>query len=171
MKLTTWILFAAALPALAQQPSFDFKSLDKLGANAKESTSINLEGDALKAATAFFGDKLRNLTGIYVHNYEFALKGQYSAQDIDPLRAYVRSLNWTKIIDSKEEEESSEIYIKPLPDGKISGLAVLVAEPKELTVVFIQGTIDLTDLKDLRKLGVPNIKLDHGGKPETPKKD
>lgn len=170
MKLT-WILFAAALPALAQPPAFDFKSLDKLGANAKESTAINLEGDALKAAAGLLGDKLRNLTGVYVHNYEFAQRGQYNAQDLEPVRAYLRTLNWTKIIDSKEVDETSEIYLKPLPDGKVAGLAVVVAEPKEVTVVFVSGEIDLADLKNFRNLGIPDVKLDHGGKPDAPKKD
>ena len=169
MKLT-WILFAA-LPALAQQPAFDFKSLDKLGANAKESTSINLEGDALKAAAGLMGDKFRNLTGVYVHTYEFAKTGQYNVQDLEPVRAYLRTLNWTKIVDVKESDETSEIYLQPLPDGKISGLAVLVAEPKEVTVVFLQGTLDPSDLKKLGSLGIPNIQLDHGGKPDAPKKD
>jgi len=170
MKIT-WILFAAALPALAQQPGFDFKSLDKLGANAKESTSINLEGDALKAATGFFGDKLRNLTGVYVHSYEFSQKGQYNPQDLEPVRAYLMSLSWTKIIDSKEEDETSEIYIKPLPNGKVAGLAVVVAEPKEVTVVFVSGEIDPADLKNLRNLGIPDVTLDHGTKDAAPKKD
>lgn len=174
MKLT-WILFAAALPALAQQPAFDFKSLDKLGANAKESTSINLEGDALKAAAGLIGDKFRNLTGVYVHTYEFAKTGQYNVQDLEPVRAYLRTLNWTKIVDVKESDETSEIYMQPLPDGKIAGLAVVVAEPKEVTVVFLKGTLDPSDLKKLGGLGIPdipNVTLDHGGKPsDAPKKD
>jgi len=171
MKLT-WILFAAALPGLAQQPGFDFKSLDKLAANARNSTVINLEGDALKAATAFFGDKLGKLTGCYVHNYEFARKGQFNPQDLEPVRAYVRSLNWTKVIESKEEDETSEIYIKPLPNGKVAGVAILVVEPTEVTVVFISGEVSLSDLKDLSSLGIPDIQLYHGGKPpDPPKKD
>ncbi len=178
MKLT-WILFAAglftmALPALAQQPGFDFKTLDKLAANAKEATSINLEGDALKAAASLMGDKFRNLTGVYVHSYEFAKTGQYNVQDLEPVRVYLKSLNWTKIVNVKESDETSEIYLQPMPDGKIAGLAVVVAEPKEVTVVFLQGTLDPRDLKKLGGLGVPdipNVTLDHGGRPDAPQKD
>ncbi len=73
MMKRTWILFAAAIPAFAQQ-SFDFKSLDKLGANATGSTNITLEGDTLKLATSFLGDDksvFRNLTGVYVRSFEF----------------------------------------------------------------------------------------------------
>ena len=172
MKLT-WILFAAAVPALAQQAGFDFKTLDKLGANASERTSINLEGDALKAAAGLLGDKLRNLnlTGVYVHSYEYAKKGQYNPQDLEPVRAYLRTLNWTKVVDSKDGDEVSEIYMKPLPNGKVAGLAVVDIEPTEVTVVFVSGEINLADLANLKNLGIPNIVLDHGGKPDTPKKD
>ena len=176
MKLTAF-LFAAGLftlaqsAALAQQPGFDFKSLDKLGANARDSTSINLDGDALKAAVGLVGDKLRNLTGVYVHTYEFAKTGQYNVKDLEPLRAYIRTLNWTKVVDSKENDEMSEIYIKPLPNGKVAGLAIVNAEPKEVNVVFVSGEIDLADLKNLGNLGIPNVTLDHGAKPDAPKKD
>ena len=57
---TTLILFAATFSAFAQQ-SFDFKLLDKLGANAKESTNITLDGNTLKMATNLIGDGLRRL--------------------------------------------------------------------------------------------------------------
>ena len=115
MKMT-WILIAAAMPALAQQ-TFDFKSLDKIGANATESTNITLEGDTLKLATSIFGGDtgpLKNLTGVYVRTFEFDKTGQYKDSDLAPLRAYVASLKWNKIIDTKEADERSEIYVKTL---------------------------------------------------------
>lgn len=168
MKLT-WILFAAALPAFAQQ-TFDFKSLDKIGANAKESTNITLEGDALKLATSFFGDALRNLTGVYVRNFEFAKTGQYKEEDLAPVRAYIKSLNWTKVVDVKESEETSEIYVHALPENKLGGLAIVALEPTEVTVVFISGVLNAGDLAKLTNLGIPDIKLDHGTA-DPPKKD
>src|SRR5580704_2405613 len=100
MKMT-WILIAAAMPALAQQ-NFDFKSLDKLGANASESTNISLEGDTLKLATSLFGGDtgpLKNLTGVYVRSFEFAKSGQYNEADLAPIRAYLKTLQWSKIVD------------------------------------------------------------------------
>jgi hypothetical protein len=167
MKMT-WILIAAAMPALAQQ-NFDFKSLDKIGANATGSTSITLEGDTLKLATGIFGGDtgpLRNLTGVYVRSFEFAKTGQYKEEDLAPLRAYVASLKWNKIVDTKEADESSEIYVKPLPDNKLGGLAIISAEPKEVTVVFIAGSLNMSDIPKLSgNLGIPDLRYDeHGGK-------
>ena len=162
----TWILFAAAIPAFTQQ-GFDFKSLDKLGANASGSTNISLEGDTLKLATGLFGgDKgpLKNLTGVYVRTFEFAKSGQYNEADLAPLRAYLKTLQWPKIVDVKESEETSEIYLKPLPNNQLGGLAIISAEPKEVTVVFISGVLNMSDLPKLGGLGIPDMVYEHGGK-------
>jgi hypothetical protein len=170
---TALILFAAALGAVAQQ-NFDFKQLDKLGVNATGSTNITLEGDALKLATSFLGDdngSFRNLTGVYVRSFEFAKPGQYKEADLAPLRAYLKTLNWTKVVDVKEADETSEIYVHALPNNKIGGLAIVSAEAKEVTVVFIAGWLNLRDLGKLSDLGVPDINLDHDGKKSNERND
>jgi Domain of unknown function (DUF4252) len=167
MKTVVSILLAAGISAFAQQ-AFDFKSLDKLGANASESTNINLEGDTLKLATSFLGGDsgpLKNLTGVYVRSFEFAKPGQYNEADLAPLRAYVKTLQWSKIVDVKEAGETSEIYLKPLPNNQLGGLAIVSTEPKEVTVVFISGVLNMSDLGKLGgNLGIPEMRLDHGGK-------
>jgi hypothetical protein len=172
---TAMILFAAAVTAFAQQ-SFDFKTLDKLGANATGSTNITLEGDTLKLATSFLGDdksSLRNLTGVYVRSFEFARAGQYKDSDLAPLRAYLKNLQWTKIVDVKETDETSEIYLHALPNNKLGGLAIVSAEAKEVTVVFIAGVLNMSDLSKLSgNLGIPDINLDRDQKKSEPgKKD
>jgi Domain of unknown function (DUF4252) len=177
---TAWILFAAAIPAavvpaLAQQ-NFDFKSLDKLGANATESTNIHLEGDTLKLAISFLGGDqgpLRNLTGVYVRSFEFAKSGQYNEADLAPLRAYLKTLQWTKIVDVKEADETSEIYLQALPNNKLGGLAIVSSEPREVTVVFIAGVFNMSDLGKLSDdLGIPDIPLNRDGKKsDNSKKD
>lgn len=162
-----WILIAAAMPALAQQ-NFDFKTLDKLGANATGKTSITLEGDTLKLATSFLGDDksaFRSLTGVYVRNYEFDKPGQYKEADLEPLRAYLKTLQWSKIVDTKDANETSEIYVQPLPNNKLGGLAIVSAEPKEVSVVFISGVLNMSDIGKLGgNLGIPDIRYEHGGK-------
>lgn len=158
------ILLTAAIPALAQQ-TFDFKTLDKLGAKAKESTNITLDRDTLRLAINFLGDGENSikslatrLKGVYVRSYEFDRPGQYNEADLAPLRAYVRSLQWKKIVDVKEENETSEIYIMGLPNDKLGGLAIISSEPMEVTVVFIDGTMDVNDIGKLSgNLGIPDL--------------
>jgi hypothetical protein len=168
-------LLVAVLPALAQQ-KFDFKSLDKLGANAKESSNITLEGDTLKLATSFLGDDaspFRSLTGVYVRAFEFEKPGQYKEADLEPVRAYIRSLQWTKIVDVKESGETSEIYLHALPNNRLGGLAIVSAEAKEVAVVFISGSMAISDLGKLSgNLGIPDMTVMHGSnKAKAQKKD
>ena len=160
------LLLAAALPAFAQQ-TFDFTTLDKLGAKAKESTNITLEGDALKLAGNFLNDGnaslkpvVDNLKSVYVRSFEFGKDGQYTDADLEPLRAYIKTLQWNKIIDVREDKETSEIYIKPLPNNRIGGLAIINAESKEVNIIYITGDLSMNDLGKLGgNLGIPDMKF------------
>jgi hypothetical protein len=171
MKTALFIL-AAAIAALAQQQNFDFKTLDKLGANAKTSSNITLDGDTLKLASGFLGDGkdsirsfVNNLKAIYVRSYEYAKPGQYDEADLAPLRAYVKALGWNKIVDVKETNETSEIYIQALPNNQLGGLAVISTEPKEVSVVFIHGVMNMSDIGKLSgNFGIPDMTITHGGK-------
>jgi hypothetical protein len=176
---TALILFTAALPAFSQQ-IFDFKSLDKMGANAKESTNVTLEGDSLKLALSFLGSDeeaiksmVNNVKGIYVRSYEFAKPGEYNQADLVPFRAYLKTLQWNKIVDVKESNESTEIYLQPLPNNRLGGLAILSVEPQEMTLVFIIGAMNLSDVAKLGgNLGIPDMSfLNNGKKAEEKKKD
>ena len=55
-------------------------------------------------------------------------------------------------------------------DGKIGGLGVVAAEPKELTIISIVGAIDPEQLGDLSgRFGIPKIELEQ--KKKTGKDD
>jgi hypothetical protein len=165
---TTLILLAAAISALAAPP-FDFKLLDKLGANAKESTNLTLDGPILKMASGIMGkgkdgDSVKSLidglNGIYVRSYEFDGPGKYNEADLEPLRAWLDGQHWSKIVDTKSDKEKSTIYVLPLPDSKFGGLAIVSAEEKEVTVVFIDGQISMDDIGKLGgNMGIPDISI------------
>jgi hypothetical protein len=166
MKKTS-LLFALALPLFAQQ-GFDFRTLDGLAANAKNKTTVTLDADMLKMAANFLGadDKdsasikslVGNIKAIYVREYEYDRPGQYNEGDLAPLRAYLARPAWNKIVESKEANESSEIYLQPLPGNQLGGVAVISVEPREVTVVFINGVLNLEDIAKLSgTMGIPDI--------------
>jgi hypothetical protein len=179
---TLLILTALSLPLWAQQ-GFDFKSLDKLDALAKNKTKVTLDADMLRLAAGFLNDDkteqhpdslrrlVANLKGIYVRTYEFEKDGQYSAADVEPLRAYLKQQQWSRIVESQEDKELSEIYIQPLPNDRFGGVAILSTEPRELTVVYISGVMNMSDLEKLGgNLGIPEIDLKDKKKPAPDKK-
>jgi hypothetical protein len=166
------LLFALLAPLAAQQ-GFDFKSLDKLGAKATDTTNITLEGDTLKLAQNFLGDDkdaqalkslVANLKSIQVRSWEFDHEGMYKDADLDPFRAYLRTAQWPRIVEVKENGESSEVYLKSADAAKSGGVAVISAEPHELTIVYIEGAISIADLA---KLNLDALKHGTPGAPKS----
>jgi hypothetical protein len=169
-------LLARALPA----QDFDFKALDKLGANAKSHTSVTLDADMLKLAARFLGsddDKdaaaikslVGNLKGIYVRSYEFDRPGQYTEADLAPLLAILKQPRWKNVMDVFEDKESTQLYFLPTQDHKLGGVALVSTEPTSLTVVYIDGVLDESDLYKLSgNMGIPEIK--HLPAPKTDNK-
>lgn len=162
---------AAQLPAQLR-----IAGLDGLASKAKESVDITLDSNLLQMASGFLagngkdGDKVRGvlagLKAITVRSFQFNETGQYRMEDVEPIRRQLRTPGWSKIVSAQSKDEISEVYTR-LEQGKVVGFAIIAAEPKELTVVAIEGTIDLNDLAALKALGVPAIRIpDKKGKQE-----
>jgi hypothetical protein len=172
---TLLTFIALALPLCAQQ-GFDFKSLDKLDALTDKKTKVTLDAGMLRLAANFLGtdsdgDKdaaalkslVGNLKGIYVRTWEFDKDGQYNPSDVEPLRAYLQQQQWSKIVESQDGKELSEVYILPLPNDRFGGVAIVSTQPRELTVVYINGVMNASDLHRLSgNMGVPSINLSTG---------
>jgi len=166
MRRILWAVLIAA-GTIAQLPAqLRITGLDGLASKARESVDITLDPAMLQMAGAFLagGGKdgndvkslLSSLKAITVKSFEFKETGQYRMEDLEPIRAQLRTPGWSKIISSQSKEEISEIYMRT-DQGKVAGFAIIAAEPKELTVVAIEGAINLQDLSKLGGLGVPAI--------------
>ncbi|MGA2182685.1 MAG: DUF4252 domain-containing protein [Bryobacteraceae bacterium] len=183
---TTWVgvIICAAVTGAAWGQALDLSSLDKLGDKAKESNIVTLDQGMLKLAAGFLNDHdkdqqaakalIGGLKAVYVRNFEFSSKDQYSMADIEPIRKQIHALGWSKIVESKEKNddgslrEIDEVYINT---GAGGGLAVIAAEPKELSIVYIDGVLKLEDLQKLHgRLGLPDIDIQNDGK-DHPEKD
>jgi hypothetical protein len=167
---------AAQLPAQLLQ--LRITGLDGLASKAKESVDITLDPAMLQMAGAFLagggkdGNDVKNLIAglkaITVKSFEFKETGQYRMEDLEPIRAQLRTPGWSRIVSTQSKEEISEIYMRT-DQGKVAGFAIIAAEPKELTVVAIEGAINLQDLSKLGGLGVPAIPVP--GQSKDPSKD
>jgi hypothetical protein len=170
MRKIFWIGVMAAWTAAQLPAQLRITGLEGLAAKAKESVDITLDSNLLQMAGGFLSgnskDKdeakvkevLAGLKAITVKSFEFKEAGQYRMEDLDPIRAQLRAPGWSKIVNVQSKEESSEIYTR-LEQGKVVGFAIIAAEPKELTVVAIEGSIDLKDLSKLGGLGIPAIPI------------
>ena len=165
-------VFAAALAvpisarvSLAQTDQLPAPSpIEKeLAARASDMTEVTLGKNMLAFASKFMNGKdqdeaatrqlITGLDGIYVREYEFDKEGQYSMDEIEQLRKYFETSEWSPIVRERERKsgETTDVMVK-LVNGESHGMFILSTEPKELTIVLILGPIKMEDLGKLRGL-------------------
>ena len=171
-KIFALLITAAAL--LAAVPQQFQLNLDSLASKASNVVDVSLTGATLKFAARFLdsGDPeeadikklIGGLQGIYIKNFEFKSDKAWTQADLDPIRNQLKGPGWQRIVGVKSEDgENSEVYLHVEGD-KNTGIAILVAEPREVTVINIVGPIDLEQLADLGgHFDVPRLRM--------PKKD
>jgi hypothetical protein len=162
---TAALLLAQAAPGGGQSSPLPLPSpVEKeLAARASNVTEVTLGRNMLAFAAKFMNDKdedeaatrklIEGLDGVYVREYEFDKEGEYSPEDIEKLRQYFETSEWTPIVRerSKHDGENTDVMMK-MVNGETHGMFVLETEPKELTIVLILGPIHLDDLSKLTHL-------------------
>jgi hypothetical protein len=167
-RMIALVLGAAVLtaPALAQSgqtgqlpapPPIE----KELAARASNVTEITLGKNMLAFAAKVMNGKdkdeaetrqlIEGLDGIYVREYEFDKEGQFSADDVDQLRKYFETSEWSPMVHERDRRnnESTDVMVK-LVNGESHGMFILDVEPKELTIVLILGPIRMDELGELR---------------------
>ena len=156
-----WALLVPAA-ALAQVLTIP-ERIESLSAKAKESVNITLDGPLLQLASQFMGANeqeikqlVSNLKAVHVRSFEFDREGQFSDADVESVRVQLRT-GWSRIIDTREEGEHVEIYVKRDKE-QLGGVVILSAERRELAIVHIDGPINLKQLSLLGgHLGIPSV--------------
>jgi hypothetical protein len=181
MKILWSLTLCFLVSAAVYGQALDLNHLDQLAAKASDVTDVTLDGSLLKLASKFLSAdepdqaKIKKLVaelkGIYVRVFEFEQEGAYTESDIASIRSQLHGPGWSRIVGvhTKKDHENAEIYLKT-GGADPGGLAIICANPKELTVVNIVGKIDIDELSDLGgKLGVPNMEFQKKLTNEKPK--
>jgi Domain of unknown function (DUF4252) len=136
----------------------------ELAARASNVTEVTLGKNMLAFAAKFMNGKdqdeaatrhlIEGLDGIYVRAYEFDKEGEYSMDDIQKLRQYFETTEWSPMIHEHERKtgETTDVMVK-LVNGETHGMFILAVEPKELTIVLILGPVRMEDLGKLKGIG------------------
>lgn len=162
-RLGAMLLAAAALAGMARaQEGLPLPpAVEKdLAAKASDVTEVTLGKNMLEFAARFLNNKdedqaatrklIEGLKGIYVREYDFDKEGEYSMDQVQQLRAYFETSEWSPIVRERERKsgETTDVMVK-LVNGEPQGMFILEAEPKELTIVLILGPIHMDDLAKL----------------------
>ena len=100
------------------------------------------------------------IAGIYIKSFEFKNDGGYLPADLEKVRSQLKAPEWSRIVGVKSsgDSENIEIWVRN-ENGKVSGVAILASEPRQLTVVNLVGNVDLDSLADLGgHFGIPKMK-------------
>jgi len=159
----------AALSATLWAQQFQFK-LEHLAAKSADSIDVSLNTSMLQFASKFMDGNdpdeakvkrlIVNLQGIYVRHFEFKQDGAYTQADLDRIRQQLKAPEWGRMIGARSsgDAENIEVWVRS-ENGKVTGIAILASQPRQLTVANLVGKVELDTLADLGgHFGLPKIK-------------
>jgi hypothetical protein len=171
---TTFIVVVAAHAQGAQSVTgrLRLESLERLAPKAAETVNIEIDGILIKFAGSILSDEdaderavkelVTGLRGVYVRSYEFKSAGEFAEADVAAVREQLRAPGWSRVMDVQSrglDFGDAEVYLATA-GGRVEGFALLVVEPKELTVVNIVGSLDLDKPRRLGdNLNLPHIRV------------
>jgi hypothetical protein len=182
IRFTTALFIAAAAlasPATARAQAgqasggrLRLEALDRLAPKAAETVNIEIDGFLIKFAGSLLSNEdaderavkeiVEGLKGVYVKSYEFKSEGQFSEADLSAVRQQLLAPGWTRLVDVKSrglDFGDAELYVASAA-GRVEGIALLVVEPKEVTVINIVGAVDVDKLKKLGEtLNLPHVTI------------
>jgi hypothetical protein len=168
MRPIRTLALGTALSATLWAQQFQF-NLDHLKDKASDNVDVSLNTSLLQFAAKFLDGKdpdeakvkklIVGITGIYIKSFEFKKDGGYAPSDLEKVRSQLKAPEWSRIVGIKSsgENENIEVWVRS-ESGKVSGVAILASEPRQLTVANLVGNIDLESIADLGgHFGLPNL--------------
>ena len=167
--LALGVAMAGAVAARAQDELPAPSPIEKtLADRAAHVTEVTLDKNMLAFAGKFMNkdkddddkeakEMIQGLRGVYVRDYEFDKDNEYTAEELEGLRKYITSSDWSPMVHerTKGAKEGTDVYLK-LVNGQVQGLYVLDAEPRELSLVLILGPVDMDKIGSLGgNFGIP----------------
>ena len=144
----------AVIAGMALMPSASAQKLDlkleALAAKAHDKAEVDLDGPLLKLAMQHSGiDLFGGVQAIHVRHYSFDHDGSWSDKDLEPLRKQVSEASgWSKVLTVKEHDQNVEVFLLSQGD-KVNSCLIVAAEARELSVVYLKGTLTLAQVKHL----------------------
>jgi len=170
------VLVAFASLAEARNPRLKLPSFEHLEAQAVESVDITFGRLPLRFARWFMDNDdpetaglkrmLGGILSLSVCHYRFDSDYVYSVAEIDAVRSHLQKSGWAPVVQvrDRKQDEDVDIFIS-VDDDKVTGLAIVASEPRELTIVNIVGSVDLQKLHQLEgRFGVPKLQIEEDKK-------
>lgn len=167
--ITIVLTLAVAVPASAQRLNLDFPGLAD---RADDVVDITLDANLLKLASKFLSgddaderavrEMIAGLQGIYVRSYTFPRDGEYDRAIPGRVKSQLGP-TWQPLVTVRSKTKENVNIYADMRGEKIHGLVIIAAEPRELTIVNIVGSIDIDRLASLEgQFGIPHLSKEKG---------
>ena len=132
-----------------------FNGTEKFAKNASDVTEVNLDPTMLGAVNKGGNAGIaKKLDFIVVHSYTYDQPGMYRQEDLEEYRQRLAGNGWKCFIHERSKKESSDICQRGgATDSDTRELAILTAEPKEITFVHLKGRMSLGEMSMMGQMG------------------
>jgi hypothetical protein len=141
-------------------------AIEKLAETAEEVVDVTVDPAMLQFTERVLSDRnpdharakrvLRGIRSIKVKSLKFGRDGAYSPADVEAIRTQLTAPGWSRVVEVRSRKtDNVDVFVRS-NKGEIAGLVVIAGEPRELTIVEIDGNIRPEDLAELRgHAGIP----------------
>jgi hypothetical protein len=167
------ILVFAVVRSYAQNPRIEISHLDHLESKASQVVSVDVPENMIKIGAKFLDGKdkdeaavkevIAGIKGVYIRSFEFDSDDAYTQEDVRSITSQLDPARWSKMVGIRSRKDGQQIDVYTNIDGtnKINGIAVLVIEKRQLTIVNVVGSIDIDKLAELSgKFHIPEIDIE-----------
>jgi hypothetical protein len=184
-RLALWFaVLALGLPgAFAQNSAWVPEGMSTLGSNAIFHTDITFNQSMIHAMAQSLPDDEKpiaaKLKSVTVHTYRYAAPGLYDPAALEAVRAQVSALGWEHVITHHPQAKpaaaaptadavphdltNTDVWIHTGGEN-VDGAIVLVANAKNIHLVYVDGIVSPLDILHLRgKFGIPKFNDDGAG--------
>jgi Domain of unknown function (DUF4252) len=160
-------LLMLPLLAAAQGPELNLPSFDDLQQKAVCSVNVTIGSFMLGLAgnlvdghdkeSAELKKTLLGLKSVQVRSYRFNSDFVYSKSDVDAVRSQLSGPGWNRLVQTRDrnKNEAVDVYLA-LDDHTIKGVAIIVSDPREFTIVNVVGSVAVDQINKLRQTFEPN---------------
>ena len=130
-------------------------------------TDFTFDPDMLRLASDFTGDDdtrriVARLRGISVHIYRYPEPGLYNPGWLDVVRSQYRARGWQHLVTARsnpavDNPGTTDLWIR-FEHANVEGMVLLVANPTNVDLIVVNGTLSPLDLLHLRgHFGIPRF--------------
>lgn len=163
------------LGAKAQDVAAKSSAMDALAAQATFHTDFTFDKSMLHALSESLPDEDKpiaaKLNSVTVHSFRYSAPGDYDPAAVDALRALYKGNGWEHVgghnpgakktaAAAPLDPTRTDVWVRTSGEN-LAGAVVLVANEKNVNLVYVDGVISPLDLLHLRgHLGIPKFNAD-----------